>query len=259
MSDLEKVIWPRVPFALQDSLVMAMRRGSEAQGTYVKSTDPNSIDDRDIMGVCIPPLDYYLGLKRWEAVDEINGIWDCVLYEFRKFVGLLLKSNPNVIGMLWLDPEDYLKVTDPGRLLIENRNLFINKTALYKSFTNYAADQLRKMTANKEFKGYMGEKRKRIVEKFGYDVKDASHCLRLLTMAKEFLQTGRLQVKRTHDRELFVAVKTGAWKLEKVQQYAAQMSEETEEAYKKSQLPDEVDMDAVQKLVVKALRLHFSI
>jgi predicted nucleotidyltransferase len=239
-----------------------MRRGSEAQGTFVASTDPNSIDDRDIMGVCMLPLDQYLGLKShgsWESADEIHGVWDVVLYEFRKFVGLLLKSNPNVIGMLWLDKEDYLKVSPAGQLLIDNRKLFINKTALYDSFTKYAASELRSMTGNKEFKGYMGKKRKELVEKFGYDVKDASHLCRLLTMAKEFLVTGELQVKRTQDRQMFIDIKTGKWTLERVQMHAEYLFKECEAAFAKSTLPDEVDDVAIHKLVVRALRLHHGI
>jgi uncharacterized protein len=260
--NLEEITWPSVPFDLAPSLVLAMRRGSESQGTYVPPVDENSIDDRDIMGVCILPIEHYFGLKTyqpWEVVDQINGPWDVVLYEFRKFVGLLLKSNPNVIGMLWLDKSDYLKVSLAGQLLIENRSMFMNKHMLYESFTNYARAQLHQMTAPKPFKGYMGAKRRALVEKFGYDVKDASHCLRLLTMAKEFLSTGVLRVKRTDDAQTFIDIKTGKWTLDAVRLYAENLGTECKEAYEKSTLPDHVDVEAVHKLVVRAIRVHLAV
>ena len=51
-------------------------------------------------------------------------------------------------------------------------------------------------------KGYMGEKRKRLVEKFGYDTKNASHLIRLLRMGMEFLVDGELHVEREDAKEL---------------------------------------------------------
>lgn len=38
-------------------------RGSIAHGMYVPPKNPTSIDDKDLMSVCIPPLDFYLGLE----------------------------------------------------------------------------------------------------------------------------------------------------------------------------------------------------
>lgn len=46
------------------------------------------------------------------------------------------------------------------------------------------------------FSGYMGEKRKAMVRKYQYDVKNAAHLIRLLRMGTEFLTTGELQVYR---------------------------------------------------------------
>jgi predicted nucleotidyltransferase len=49
--------------------------------------------------------------------------WDSVVYEIRKFFRLLLKQNPNVLGLLWLQQKDYIHVSDSGKLIIDNRNL----------------------------------------------------------------------------------------------------------------------------------------
>ena len=47
----------------------------------------------------------------------------------------------------------------------------------------------------------MGEKRKAIVRKYQYDVKNAAHLIRLLRMGIEFLETGELRVFRAMDAE----------------------------------------------------------
>jgi hypothetical protein len=47
----------------------------------------------------------------------------------------------------------------------------------------------------------MGEKRKAMVRKYQYDVKNAAHLIRLLRMGAEFIESGNLQVYRTTDAE----------------------------------------------------------
>jgi len=145
---------------------------------YIPNSDPNSIDDIDIMGVFLAPENFYIGLEQHkrsqtkEISKEIDGVmWDCVYYELRKFVKLLLKGNPNVLSLLWIKPEHYLLVSEFGKMLLENRKSFLGKEALYNSFTGYANGQLKRMTHFKT-KGYMGEKRKQLVEKYGYDCYD---------------------------------------------------------------------------------------
>lgn len=249
---LDEVQWTTTPFSLRESLVMAMRRGSESHGTYIPSTDPNSIDDRDIMAVCIPPKDYYIGLKHWEGADSIKGPWDVVLYEFKKFVHLLIKQNPNVVTMLWLRPEDYLYMSEAGHWLCANRNLFRAKKPAFDSFMGYADGQLKRMT-HMAYKGYMGEKRKKLVDKYGYDCKNGAHLIRLLHMGEEFMRTGCLYPFRTTDRDMIVDIKTGGWSLERVQKYAQECFTKCREAYEKSTIPESIDLEAVNKLVIDCI------
>lgn len=68
-----------------------------------------------------------------------------MFYEFRKFVGLLLKSNPNVMGMLWLRDEHVIYADENWRFLKENRDAFVSRQA-YHSFVGYARSQFSRMT-----------------------------------------------------------------------------------------------------------------
>lgn len=232
-------------------------RGSIAHGMYVPKSDPNSIDDKDIMSIIVPPKDYYLGLKKFgsKGTKEIKyNEWDIVIYEVKKFLGLLEKGNPNVLLMLWLDKTDYIKVTKEGELLISYKDLFVNKN-VYHSFVGYAYSQLHRMTHCKH-QGYMGEKRKRLVEKFGYDTKNASHLIRLLRMGIEFLIEGYLHVKRKDSSQL-LEIKRGEWSLEQVKKEANHLFKLAEEAYVRSSLPNKPDTEKINELCIKILESKF--
>lgn len=254
-----------------DNLVLCGYRGSYAQNTYIPNTNPNSVDDIDLMGVYLAPPEYYIGLAKdkfvWKdhvekysaAVVKFEGPFDVVSYELRKFVNLLLKSNPNVLSLLWIKDEHRLEsVFGPykqfGDMLIKNRDIFSSKIA-YESFTGYAHDQLKKMTAYSK-KGYMGEKRAKLVEKYGFDCKNSSHLIRLLRMGIEFLLKGELHIYRTHDADMLKEIKTGKWTLDEVKTEASKLFKIAENAYKNSTLPEEPNYEKAEEIVSTIIKSH---
>ena len=46
---------------LPDNIILLGYRGSIAHNMYIPSTDPDSIDDKDLMGVFVAPLEHYIG------------------------------------------------------------------------------------------------------------------------------------------------------------------------------------------------------
>jgi predicted nucleotidyltransferase len=256
MSEEAKIQWPDVPFDISATMLLAGRRGSEAHGTYVPPADPNGIDDRDIMGIIVQPEAGYLGLGHWEEAQSIKGVWDVVLYDARKFVRLLAKANPNVVGMLWLREEDYIHRTPAGDMLIAERETFHSKDAFYASLIGYARSQLHRMTSGQGHpkRGFMGAKRKLLVDRYGYDVKNAAHLIRLLHMGVEYLKTGRMNVFRTWDAQMLKDIKTGKWALADVNRYAEKQFAVAEEAYRASDLPAELDQARAEALLVKIVK-----
>jgi predicted nucleotidyltransferase len=225
-------------------------RGSIAHGMYVPQNKPDSIDDKDVMAVCVPPIDYYFGLYEFgnRGTKEIMAAeWDIVIYEFRKFIRMLCQGNPNVLSMLWLEAGSYIKLTSAGQLLIDNRNLFVGRH-VYRSFTGYAYGQMHRMEHG-ACNGYMGAKRKGLVEKFGYDCKNAAHLIRLLRMGIEFLKDGELYVKR-EDAPQLLDIKCGAWTLEQVKAEADRLFKLSEEVYLKSILPKTLNMEKINDLSI---------
>lgn len=135
-----------VGFPLLPHLIVLARVGSHSHGTYLPPTDPAAVDDVDFMGFVVPPLSYHLGLQTWEhwtlQVDEL----DVVLYSLSKAVRLLLKSNPNIVGMLWLRPVDYVYTTRAFEHLRNMRTIFSSQLAA-EAFAGYAHGQLKRMEA----------------------------------------------------------------------------------------------------------------
>lgn len=222
--------------------------GSISHGTYI----PSAIDDIDLMGVAIANEDVYFGMKNFEQKEYKKDQWDTVTYEIRKYFRLLLKQNPNVLALLWLRKEDYIFVSDIGQLILDNKNLFVSKEAYY-SFSGYAYGQLKRMEHH-VFQGYMGEKRKKLVEKFGYDCKNASHLIRLLRMGIEFLNTGVLQVFRKDDADELKRIKTGEWTLEQVKEKSNELFDQAKESFEKSTLPKYPDVKNAEKLLISILK-----
>jgi len=228
-------------------------RGSISHGMYRPSNEPNSLDDKDLLTVFIAGKEHYFGFGKRDVYETTLREWDVVSYELRKFIGLLLKCNPNVLSMLWLD-ESYVKyVTSYWRELIANREIFVSKAA-YQSFGGYARSQFKRMT-HLAYEGYMGEKRKKLVEKHGYDTKNASHLIRLLIMGMEFLSEGKLYVKR-HDASYLLAIKDGEYSLEEIKREADNRFKLLEEAYLKSKLPEKPDREKAETLCMDLIEAY---
>ncbi len=164
---------------LPKGLISLCWRGSVAHGMYVPKSDRNSIDDKDLMGIYIGPIEHYLGFGRKTVYEKWEGEWDCVFYELRKFVGLLLNCNPNVLSLLWLKPNQIICESLLGERLRENRNLFVTKKA-YHSFSGYAHAQFKKMISfNQEAQALMQQLEEQLTS-FGIDPdsSDPGHSLR---------------------------------------------------------------------------------
>lgn len=233
-------------------------RGSIAHGMYEPNSEPGSIDDKDTMAVCVPPRGYYYGLSEFGSRgtrEIVDDPWDIVIYEARKMVRLLAQGNPNVLALLWLSPNLYIRKTPAGQLLLDKRDLFIGRH-VYKPFIGYATQQLYKMEHGAH-RGYMGEKRKALVEQHGYDTKNAAHLIRLLRMGIEFLRDGELNVDRGgYDAQDLLAIKHGEWSLERIKAEADRLFKRAEDVADRSTLPVRPDRDKVNELCVRIVAEH---
>ncbi len=110
--------------------------GSYSYGTNVETSDI------DVRGIALNRKSDILGMTQFE--QYVDDKTDTVIYGFNKIVNLFLSCNPNTIELLGMKPEHYLYLNDIGRLLLENRKLFLSKRAI-NSFGGYADAQLRRL------------------------------------------------------------------------------------------------------------------
>ena len=128
-------------FHMWDNAICLAYRGSIAHDTYIPNNTPSSIDDKDILGIAIPPKEYFFSLKEFQQYEIKHEYWDVVIYDFKKFVKLLMKSNPNVMQLLWTPKDLFLKQSWQFEELIKNKHIFISK-GIYNSFCGYSQNQL---------------------------------------------------------------------------------------------------------------------
>src|SRR3989337_4042633 len=231
--------------------IMEGYRGSHCHGTYIPSSDPNSVDDIDIFRVVVQPQESYLGKQ--EHYEAFVGEYDVLVYDIRKFIYLLSKGNPNVHIFLWLRPEDYFKITDAGRYLISNRTEFLSQRII-QSFGGYQISQFKRMTHIK-YEGYMGKKRKSLVNRYGYDCKNAAHCIRLLATAIDLLKTGKLIAYREKDKDTLIEIKSGRGTMEKVNEYAEKLMKEFEKLAHISDFPPDIVPEKLNEILLNAMEL----
>lgn len=109
--------------------------GSTAKGV---NTEDSDLDEK---GVVALPLDRHFSLEDDFGTVAVQGEKDIEMHSLLKFVRLLLKQNPTILEMLWVDEPFILSSNEYGSMLRENRDLFLSK-GIFKSFGGYARDQL---------------------------------------------------------------------------------------------------------------------
>lgn len=151
------------------------------------------------------------------------------------------EENTKYIESHGFTPKKVLEATQEELLALVNKDsTLLNKFIAFRTFHRA------------HFSGYMGEKRRALVIKHGYDTKNAAHLIRLLRMGTEFLATGTLKVFRT-DADEIKDIKRGLWPIEKVQQEAEELFIVAKELKTTSPLPDHADKDRAEQWLVQVI------
>lgn len=142
---------------IEDGMVLFCASGSHAYGLNTE------MSDRDYKGICVAPRRFYVTLEEFEQKDkgwdlepdpnskfpQLDGS-DTVVYEVRRYLQLLLSQNPNILEMLWQEPEDYLYLNDLGKVLVEHKHRLISKK-IAGTFVQYARAQIKKMETHRKW------------------------------------------------------------------------------------------------------------
>lgn len=94
--------------------------------------------------------------------------------------------------------------------------------------------------------------------KQNYDTKNISHCLRLLSVAKEIGEGKGLILARTDDRKFLMDVKYGLVEYEEAIAYAENIMKDLPELYKNSNLPEIPDFEYLNLKLIEYRKLLYS-
>lgn len=167
--------------------------GSEVHGLNLPGSD------RDEMGVYIepaesvfrpgaPPQDNVVIRTADQYARSTPDDIDLVLYSLRRYLGLAAAGNPTVLLPLFAPQESLVRITPLGEELREIRGLFLSRSAVRK-FLGYMHQQRQRMLG---LDNRHTPARPELVERYGFDVKYASHALRIAHQGYEIATTGHL-------------------------------------------------------------------
>ncbi len=228
----------------------------------------NELDssDYDIRGIFTPPkvmcfpntqglvvgFDQIPACEHWvdaDVTDDAGRKFDFDLHNITKFMKLALENNPNQVDLLFAHETLVTHVTAVGRMILDSRRLFLSKLCWVR-FRGYAASQMKKIRGKKA-----EGKRVALVEKYGYDVKFAYHCIRLLNECVQILTRDNLVL--SEGSEEYKEIRRGDWSMEQLESRFASRMEAAEQAYLKSTLPDCPDAGRVKTLLLSCLEHHY--
>lgn len=191
-----------------DNILFESTVGSQAYGLSTANSD------WDTLGVWLEPTKHVVGLH-WDrhnatktGKDE-RGDW--CYHEFGKWLALVLKGNPTVSELLWMDPIESssehvfprhdraldmydMRIWLTGRLRTERHHL-LGKVPILHAYGGYAQAQVEKLMRRQD--SFSSDTSKRTA-------KHARHCLRLLIQGRELLSTGKLTVRLSDADKLWL-------------------------------------------------------
>lgn len=236
----------------EDNLVLKILSGSHLYSTATENSD------RDYVGIFIPPKDYILGLHTCELVtsntnnDGRNSSedTDCTYYSLPKFFQLAMKNNPNTIELFFVPPENIVFSDEYGKAILKNARHFISKKCK-NTFGGHAHSQKQKLLT----KNPIGS-RLAYIEKFGFDVKFASHLIRLLQEGIELLDDHKITFP-LGVAEYCKDIKLGKISLEHILSTANLMEQILNDSYNTSDLQDEPDFDEINELQISLIESYW--
>ncbi len=159
--------------------------GSTAYGLATEDSDVDRI------GCYASPTIAFHGLHppTGKAATWVSTKPDATYHEAGKLASLLLKANPTVTELIWL--QDYEVMTPEGEALVAIRRSFLSATACRNAYLGYAEGQFKRLE-NRGDGSFSADTRKRTA-------KHARHLWRLVSQCGQLWGDGVLTVRLDGD------------------------------------------------------------
>ncbi len=226
----------------------------------------NDMSDLDVYGICMLPLDMafphrighikgfgpapeYFETMNQHHIKRDDSEYDVTIMSIVKFFSLAAENNPNILDVLFLPERCVISQTEVGRHMRTNRHQFLHKGSMHK-FLGYAHSQLKKIET-KEPNG----KRKELVEKYSYDVKFASHVVRLALECEDVLTNYDLDLQKNGD--IIKSVKNGMYTLDELKEWFKQKELLLQKLYMESKVPHSPDWVYLRTLLIQCFEIRY--
>jgi len=191
--------------------------GSQLYGTAIADSDIDYIE------VHLPTRDQIFGLgNKWEKIPQTLGEHDVSRFNVNQYIKLLAQGNPNVLETIFC-PEDKMEICHNAfRTLVAGEDqtmpglaAIFHKDNIIQAHLGFAIQQTNKMMPAKA--KWAGPRREALFKKYGYDVKYASHAIRLVHQCLELLELGYVTYPYSPDIiKLLRDIRKGKYKLQEV-------------------------------------------
>lgn len=204
--------------------ILSVLCGSRLYGTH----RPDS--DFDVRSVFVTPIEDLIGLTPpSDSFTRKEGDLDVAQWEVGKFVHMALKGSFTALELLYAPEANYMHVTAPGRLLLDNRDLFLTD-AVRSGLVGFVQGQIKE------------------TQRTGL-TKPLSHAIRVLFTLDALHETGTLSFCLPNLREKIGAV-LAACDTDQLRGWVESVT------VRRSVLPMEPNLAAIKKLLLKVRYLE---
>lgn len=167
-------------------------------------------------------------VREWLFMDaEVDKTVQAMVHDKLKDFLASIMASSNLI----MDLSDENKLRDAARLAaMQTQGFDKNYIAIVQAEKKYRS-ALNEWKQYQDWKINRNKERAKLEENWGFDLKHASHLVRLLLTCKEILTEGIVRVKRP-DAQLLLDIRHGAWSYEQLIAFAEKMEKELDEIYK---------------------------
>lgn len=249
-------------FINHEDISMLTIMGSRAYKTNT------STSDWDFYGFIVPPVEYVFphtkgeifgfgkNLQRFDQfqcqhVMKDGQEFDLTLYNITKYFQLCMDGNPNMIDSLFTSDDCVQELDLVGKTVRMNAPLFLSQKC-YHTFRGMAHSHMARLKNRTR----IGE-RSVLVEKYGYDTKDASHIVRIMLQLEQVLFDGCVELSK--NAELVLRIKNGEWSKEEVIEFFDDKMAwlESENLKNTFVVPYNPEYDKIKSMLIYCLELKF--
>jgi len=175
-----------------------------------------------VYGIATPNSDIDIGVVIMESPSHIYGLQNAINFPqvkdnenhdirkfwLKRFLSLCVRGNPNALEWLYTQKDKIISCEKVFQeQIINNRELFLDGSSLIHSHMGFALSQIVKMRRHEQ---EMGAKRRALYNKYGYDVKYASHAVRLIHQLTSIMKHGTMVLPYEEEvRAELLAIKVG--------------------------------------------------